>query len=752
MTAPAKPRTNTPARPMTGARPVSPRGSALTAGNGQPGPVSEFANDPFLRRLANPQDAERTKQSRRDIVEGLHVLTAQRERASIADDYYDGDVGMVYGSMQVRKLLAKQGMTDNEVQDFNYAKIPVDEIAKRLQIAAVKVAPVTSEEDAEGDEGDAAGADGPGDDVEGATGPRLDARDARGTGEASADPKVIRRAEKAIKLLRKNNRLDVYEKTLHKAMCKHGEAFLFLWPREDDRGKIVSVDFRVNTAHTVAFIYDPEDPLRVAYVIKSWETPSDFGEDGLTTEGRKLVTRANLYYPGPEQIDADGIITQGAGRVERWVTEPGAPATKPDSWKRVHEADNITDLEEVAADEFGDVDEPLDKDDIPAPYGLTWFHFRNDAPCGVPEHVSAYGPQTLINKLVWSLAGVIEYQGFPQRYIMVDPKIDDPLLNDVDPDHPEDEDDDPENETGTSGLRSDPNAVWRMFGKSTGQYSAADPDTFLKPLDRFIKSMAELTGQPLYAFTKNQADLPSGEAAREMNGQMIATVTDRQARADPEWQDAYELALRMLKIEGVSVDVRWVPPAPVNSLDGVEVLKGKRDLGVPGEVLLGEAGYPDDQIEKWLKSQEGMSLEQRISLLVQVGTAVQALAAGVTAGIVPDNSTSALIARILGNLAEGTADAPPSPDALPDPTFRDPPPTNPAMAAVEASQQDPLKRAQVEATKATAETSRASAEMMRSGAPGAPGVRGATRARAGQGNARKTVKAAKAPPAKAGRT
>jgi len=647
-------RTNTPAKPMPG--------TGTTAAQGRPtGPRSEFADDPFIRRLADPKQSQRDRQSRRDIVEGLRVLEAQRKRAEIADEFYDGEVGMVFASAQVRKLLAKQGMADDEVQDFNYAKIPVDEIAKRLQIAAVKVAPVTDEDDEDDDTDEDDG------DEEGDT----------GKAGASADPKTLRRAEKAIKLLRRNNRLDVYEKALHKLFAKHGEAYLFLWPRQDESGKIVSVDFRVNNAHTVAFIYDPEDPLRVDYVIKSWQTPSDFGEDGLTTEGRNPVVRVNLYYPGPEQIDADGIITQGAGHVERWVNEPGSPPNKPESWKRVHEAEDIEAIEEVAADEFGDPDQPLDKDDIPAPFGLTWFHFRNDVPCGAPEHTSAYGPQTLINKLVWSFAGNIEYQGFPQRYIMVDPLQDDPLANDVDPDHPEDEDDDPENEIGTSGLRADPASVWRLYGKSTGQYSAADPDTFLKPLDRFVKSMAELTGQPLYAFTKNQADLPSGEAAREMNGQMLATVTDRQDRCDPEWQDAYELALRMLGIEGVAVDVRWVPPAPVNSLDGVQVLKAKGELGVPSEVLLNEAGYPDDQIDEWLSSQEGMSIEQRITLLVQVGTAVQALAAGVTAGVVPDNVTQQFIARILGNLAEGTQDAPNGPDALDPPTFRDPPPQLP---------------------------------------------------------------------------
>jgi hypothetical protein len=656
VTAPAKARTNTPAHPVPGT------GVSMAARTRGSTSRSEFADDPFVRRLAaDPAQNERDASSRHDIIVGLKQLQAQRAKLTLADEMYDGDVGMVYASMQVKKLLSKQGVDDNEIEDFNYARVPVDAVAEKLQIAGVKVAPLVDDEDDDEDD------------------------EEEGGGE-SADPKTIRRAERAIKTIRRNNRLDVYEKMLHQILCRHGEAYLFLWPvttGDAPGGKVVSVDFRVNDGHTVTCVYDLEDPLRIAYVLKSWETPSDFPDDPDASgqEGTRPVLRANLYYPGPPQIDADGVTSQGPGRVERWVTKPGGSPQVPSSWVRLHqlpaEDADVTDddLEQVAADEFGDPDNPLSKDDIPAPYGLTWFHFRNGLPMGKPEHEAAYGPQKLINKLVWMFAGIIEYLGFPQRYLMVDPKIDDPLFNSVDPDHPDDDDDDPENEGGTSGLRSDPGSVWKMYGKTTGQYSAADPDTFMKPLDRFIKSMAELTDVPAYKFTKSSGDMPSGEAFREANDSYYTKIKDRQDRADPEWQDAYELALRMMNIEGVTVDVRWQPVAPVDDLNGVQVLKAKGDLGVPSEVLLNEAGYPDEMIKQWMEKNDGLSMSQRIALFVQLSTAVQALSAGVTAGVVPDNMAQALIARFLGDIAEGTDDA--EDTGLPAPTFRDPPPTLP---------------------------------------------------------------------------
>lgn len=673
MTAPARERRRSVAGAPPMATPLDPS-------------LPDFAQDPFIRRVADPATAKREQESKRDIIEGLKALEVQRARAAEADAMYDGDVGMVYASQQVRKLLAKQGVDDAEIEDFNYAAIPVDTIATRLRIAAVKVAPRVTEEEADGDQGAEQGT--------------------RRGRKATVTDGAVKRAERAVKALRRANRLDVWEKALHKNVSLHGDAYLFVWPVTDDGGTVVSVDMRVNTAHNVCFVYDREDPLQVAYVIKSWETPSDIDDE--TGEGQKEVTRVNLYYPGERTVDEDGEITQGPGRIERWVSKVGSALGRADAWVRVHDpvftADvEASDLEEVAADEFGDPDDPLDRDDIPSPFGLTWFHFQNDVPCGVPEHKNAYGPQKLINKLIWAYAGVIDYQGFPQRYIMVDPKIDDPLLNMVDPDNPEDEEDDPENVGGTSGLRADPNSVWRLFGKSTGQYSAADPDTFMKPLDRFITAMSELTGLPRYAFTKATSDLPSGAAARELNAERDAKVLDRQDRYDPTWEDAYELALRMLDIRGVMVDVRWVPVSAVNDMDGLNVLKAKAELGVPSDVLLAEAGYPDELIKQWGQSQDGLSLEQRIALLGNLATAATGFAPAVTAGIVSDNQMAAFLARITDLLAEGTHEPERDADSLPEPEFRDPPPTDPAAAAAAAKAADPVAQAQAEHVKAQAE-------------------------------------------------
>jgi SPP1 Gp6-like portal protein len=535
-----------------------------------------------------------------DILTGLKQLEAQREVAAEADRYYEGDVGMVYASARVRQLLERQGV--EHLKDFNYAKIPVDVVANRLQISGVRAAP---SDDIENDEG---------------------TEDAR-----------VEAANKLIASIRKRNQLDAEEKRLHHDVSKHGNCFLLVWPVVEG-GKVVDVDMRVNSAHHVTIVYDPEDELLALYAIKEWT---------VEPEGQP-IHRVNLYY-----------FDEQDGRIERWSTEPGGNPQERDAWFKLVDVPDLdaNEFEAAAADEFDDDS----GEDIPNPWGKIWFHFRNNRPMGLPEHASAYGPQQLINKLIDAHAGTIDYQSFPQRYQLVDPLVDDPLQNVSDPDHPDDDDDDPETESGGSGLRSDPGTVWRLWGKAVGQFTAADPGVFLQPLDRYIKSMAELTDTPQHAFSKASGDLPSGEAARELNAPTTTKVTDRQDRYDPEWEDSYELALRMLGVTGVSVDVRWKPQQMVNDLAGWQVVGAKIAAGVPPKVALEEAGYAPEQVEEWLKDADGADLGRRIALLNQIATAVQLFGAGVATGAVSAPQVQALISGVLKLTMEGAEVALPAP-------------------------------------------------------------------------------------------
>lgn len=575
-----------------------------------------------LQEAIQPTGEDALDRAVDDIIHARKVLQANRDIYDEADSYYDGDLGMVWASERVQEILSRQGGIE-EIRDFNYAAIPVDRIAARLQISSVVAAPADENEGAEV------------------------------TGEDAA----ASTANKIIAKLRKINELDAEEKRLHKLASKYGEAYVLVWPGTDDDGN-PTVDIRVNSPHNVVMIYDEEDQLKANYVLKSWERDVD----------GKTVVRANLYYDD---------------HIERWTTEPGGNPDKKDQWFKLADADDDGNLRfdldedellDVAADEFTDPDDieageaTLDLGDMANPWGrVPWFHFRNDRPHGKPEHANAYGPQQLINKLIYALAGTIDYTAFPQRYILMDPSLDDPMQNMTDPNHPDLDDDDVENEGGNSGLDAQAGSVWKLWGKTVGEFTPAELTGFLNTLKQIVQSMGDLTGLPQYLFSRSTAEIPSGESFREANGDFVAIILDRQDRYDPVWQDAYEFALKMLKITNVSVDVRWKPAQSVNDSAGWSVIQMKIGSGVPPKVVLEEAGYAPEQVDEWLKDATGADLGRRVTLLNQIATATQALGASIVTGAVSATQVQAIIAALFADTLAGTGHTIPEASDFVDP-------------------------------------------------------------------------------------
>lgn len=228
-----------------------------------------------------------------DLVEGWKELGEARPGYEEADKYYTGNLGEVFASPRVMALLKRAGATS--IKDFNYAHIPVDTIAHRLNVTAVTVV-----EDTDGD----------------------------GKADEPDDDQPVSPAQKALNDLWKVNQLDAEVPGLVKRASKHGDSYLFVWPvTQDDSDKPVGVDIRVNSAECVRAIYDEEDPLKLKFVIKSW-TITD--TDPQTGKSRKR-TRANLYYDDrlTRFVSVAAIDRKSAlGKEEAWepYTADGKPA------------------------------------------------------------------------------------------------------------------------------------------------------------------------------------------------------------------------------------------------------------------------------------------------------------------------------------------------------------------------------------------------------------------------------------------
>ena len=495
-------------------------------------------------------------QSTADLRNGYWELLAARPAYERAAAFYEGTVDEIYSSPKVSRILAKFGL--DSIESMNFAHIPVDAVANKLRLNSVNA-------------------------------DKLDNK--QGVLEENQTVNDV------IEDLWDYNELSEELPIMFRNAGKYGDYYAMVWPVvteekptvaptqarvtqalvtgeqivEDNhvevpsKKSIVAVDVMPLDPFTTRVFYDPENPKKKSYAIRSW------------VEGEKTetVVRVNLYYED---------------RIERW-SHKGKPSKRKDAqskWKPYSEDGKPA----VLANPFGEI--PI-------------FHFRTDRTYGRPDHYNAYGPQLAINKLVTSHLATVDYQSFPQRYALLDPMADQSGMQgaDSDPFAPEDADQDPEDDDNESQLEADPAAVWQLSGmKAVGQFEAASADAYLKPFDRYVKALAQVTDTPFHYFDRTGERPPSGENIRQVNEFLNAKAGFRQTSYGGEIKKFTTLALSMLGHEVERVNVVWEPLENVTTLVEWQAINEKIVAGVPMEVALIEAGYPPAMVQEWKRLKE----------------------------------------------------------------------------------------------------------------------------------------------------
>lgn len=357
------------------------------------------------------------------------------------------------------------------------------------------------------------------------------------------------------------NEMGLEAPILHRNVCKYGDAYVMVWPRVDDDSEDISgVDLINEDPLTVRVFYDTVNPRKKTFAIKSW----------CEGEGSDRQTFAFLYYPD---------------RVERYVHKGRVTKSKKsgqDKWEPY-----TADGQEAVLDN---------------PLGVVpFYHFRTDRPYGQPEHINAYGPQLTINKLVTSHVATIDYQSFPQRYSLAEVGTTGPNYQqgEVDPFSPEDENSNPESLNTASQLEADPGTVWDFQNtKAVGQFAAADAKAFLEPFDRYVKALSQTTDTPFHYFDSTGVAI-SAESKKETNEAFNSKVEARQDSLGFTWGQLFVDVLEYLGMFPDRVDVVWRPINSADSEDDLNALLLKKELGVPLEVLLVEAGYSQEKAQEW---------------------------------------------------------------------------------------------------------------------------------------------------------
>jgi len=337
------------------------------------------------------------------------------------------------------------------------------------------------------------------------------------------------------------NRMAIRSGEVHKEALKNGDAYVIVWPGGDGRVQIVPQSAETCTVH-----YDEDEPGRIAWAAKTWRDADK-------------RTRLNLFFPD---------------RIEKYVADDRHGQFLPDARSFASVQSYESKVQSPTLDLGpGTLDNPFRM--VPV------FHFANNADIGTfgrSELDDAMAVQDGLNKSVLDMLVAMEVCSFRQRWIAgIEVKVDPETGKEIPP------------------FTTSMNNVWMTENTDArfGEFGASDLEQFLKVKDGFRIDMASVTGTPLYYLMPQIRGFPSGESLRKAETRFLAKVRDRQEQFGAVWEDAVSFALRLAGLPDVSLSTQWEDPSPTNERDVLENLRIKRDLGIPPEQILREAGYPN---------------------------------------------------------------------------------------------------------------------------------------------------------------
>lgn len=169
-----------------------------------------------------------------DLQNGILSLDESQMGYVKAIQYYNGTMPEFFASLRLRIAMGATGVVFN----FNFAKLPVDAVAERLEVASI----FTEDETSLG---------------------------------------ILREAWL-------DNNLDLNAPDVMKKACKLGDAYLFVWPSAtgevDEQGN-AKIDIFYQSPRVMRVFYDDENENQKQYAIKRWQ------------DSHSGYTFANLYYP-----------------------------------------------------------------------------------------------------------------------------------------------------------------------------------------------------------------------------------------------------------------------------------------------------------------------------------------------------------------------------------------------------------------------------------------------------------------------
>ncbi|MBK8466122.1 MAG: phage portal protein [Chloracidobacterium sp.] len=358
------------------------------------------------------------------------------------------------------------------------------------------------------------------------------------------------------------NRMGTRVGEIHKEALIYGDAYMIVWP--DEYG---AATFYPNKAANITVAMDEASPGSVAWAAKVWRTADKH-------------VRLNLFYPDRiEKFISRKEVEGGLPDADGFAPLTASSNLKVQGSKSSIETWNL---------ELGTLNrEPWT---VPNPYGIVpVFHFANNADLGAlgrSELESAMPVQDGLNKSVLDMLVAMEFAAYRQRWAAgIEIKID-------------------ENGKAIAPFKAGIDHIWisENPGARFGDFEATELEQFLKVKDSFRVDMASVTGTPLHYFLQHSGDFPSGASLKKAETRFLAKVRDRHESFGQVWADAMSFALM---IEGKGSDTRliteWEDPAPMAEREFLENILLKKQIGLPVEQALLEAGYGAADVKAMVK-------------------------------------------------------------------------------------------------------------------------------------------------------
>lgn len=547
---------------------------------------------------------------RKDLQRALKELDNSIAEYEKRQSYYDGVVGEFIAHPTLKALLAKYG----EGFGLNYACIPADALIDRVDLQGLR------------------------------------------TGDKATDDKLKKDLWDA-------NDLDDGADDFHLKAAYLGDYYAIEWPRpaeEDDDTDSPEVIEVIGKHPTQArIVYSRENSRIALFGISRWR-------EGIGNDAR---WRVNLFYDDAiHEFESDKAPSSDSPTAGvRAGTTTGGNDQKDYSYVQ---AGQLGSDGEPLQDETGD--EVIGDAITFHEYGFPMHHFRPDSkPYGTPVNIRAYGPQDAITKINATAMAALDYQGFPQRYALMDPLAEEG--DDIDDDFLEtgagtvDGDDRHTEVSGGSKLSNVPGGLWMLRGlKGAGQFDSGDPKNFLEPEEFQIRAAATLTRTPLYEFSLDEGGVPSGEARRRADGPINKHAKKVMGSYGQPWSGVGMWALRYWGLTASKrVEAVWLPSEVGLDKDGLLLVASKVEQGVTPRQALLEAGYTDDQLDSMGLAEtnegDGYLSQMTPALLSSISVSLKNLAAATTLagdGSIPADKMTEMLARIFGTF---TVDEPAAP-------------------------------------------------------------------------------------------